>query len=65
MTKHEFRNISKEVTYIEKRLSILSPDNPIEYQQREKLLCRLDYLEFKLDRFIASETGKHLRLIVS
>ena len=65
ITKAEMKRIDTEITYIEKKLDILSPDNPIENQQREKLLCRLDYIEYQLDRFIISEQKNRLRLISS
>ena len=65
MTKIEMQNIADEITYIDKTLSILSPDNPIENQQREKLLYRLDFLEHKIDCFLMSERRNHLRLISS
>ena len=65
MTKVEMKNIADEITYIDKKLSILSPDNPIENQQREKLLCRLDFLEYKIDCFLLSKKQSYLRLISS
>ena len=65
ITKAEMKRIDKEITYIEKKLDILSPDNPIENQQRETLLSRLDYIEYQLDRFTISEQKNHLRLISS
>ena len=61
------QDIHKEVAYIGQRLSILSPNNPIENQQRERLLHRLDFFEYKIDCFLASTGGtpprRHLRLI--
>ena len=65
MTKIEMKNIADEITYIDKQLSILSPDNPIENQQRERLLCRLDFLEYKIDCFLLSKKRNHLRLVSS
>ena len=49
MTKIEMKNMTDEITYIDEKLSILSPDNSIENQQRERLLYRLDFLEYKID----------------
>ncbi len=65
MTKIEMKNITDEITYIDKQLSILSPNNPIENQQRDRLLCRLDFLEHKIDCFLLSKKQNHLRLISS
>ena len=65
MTRFEMKNIADEITYIEKKLSILSPDNPIENQQRERLLSRLDFLEYKIDCFLLSKKRNHLRLVSS
>lgn len=49
MTKAELQNISQEREYIINRLSLLDPDNAIESQERERLLCQLDCLEHKID----------------
>ena len=65
MTKAEMKNIDDEITYIGNQLSILSPDNLIENQQRERLLHRLDFLEYKIDCFLLSTKRSHLRLISS
>ena len=59
------KNIADEITYIDEKLSILSPDNSIENQQRERLLCRLDFLEYKIDYFLLSKRRNHLRLVCS
>ena len=63
MTREEMNNIDAEITYIEKKLAILSPDNLIENQERERLLSRLDFLEYQIDCSIASKKRNHLRLI--
>ena len=63
ITKTEMASIDREISYIGERLSILSPNNPIENQQRERLLCRLDFLEHKIDYFLASGERPRLRLI--
>ena len=63
MTRKEMNNIDNEITYIEKMLAILSPNNTIENQQRERLLLRLDFLEYKIDCSIASKKRGCLRLI--
>ena len=65
MTNFEMKNIADEITYIDQQLSILDPDNLIENQQRERLLCRLDFLEYKIDCFLLSKKRSHLRLISS
>ena len=58
------KKIADEITYIDKKLSILSPDNSIENQQRERLLCRLDFLEYKIDCFLMSKKQNHLRFLL-
>ena len=63
MTKAQMQDISQQIISIDRQLDLLSPDNAIESQQRERLLQRLDFIEFQLDRFIISERKKHLRLI--
>ena len=65
MTNFEMKNIADEITYIDQQLSILDPDNLIENQRRERLLCRLDFLEYKIDCFLLSKKRSHLRLISS
>ena len=59
------KNIADEITYIDEMLGILSPNNPIENQQRERLLCRLDFLEYKIDCFLLSKRRSRLRLVSS
>ena len=63
MTREEMSNIDAEITYIEKKLAILSPDNLIENQERERLLSRLDFLEYQVDCSIATKKRSHLKLI--
>ena len=63
MTRSRLKNIKQEAVAIAKQLRILSVDNPIERQHRKVLFGRLDRLEYELDAFIASETGKHLTVI--
>ena len=46
LTQKEMNDISNEITYIEKRLDVLSPSNAIERQERSRLLKRLDFLEY-------------------
>ena len=48
MTRGELKNISEERKYISKKLNILDPNNPIENQEREGLLQRLDFLKNKI-----------------
>ena len=63
MTREEMNNIDEELIYIEKKLAILFPDNPIENQERERLLSRLDFLEYQIDCSIAAKKRSHLRLV--
>ncbi len=64
ITKVEMISIDREISYIDERLSVLSPENPIENQQRERLLYRLDFLEHKIDCFLESAKKRpQLRVI--
>ena len=63
MNKIEMASIDREISYIGERLKVLSPHNPIENQQRERLLCRLDFLEYKIDYFLTSKQKSQLRVI--
>lgn len=68
ITKAEMQEISKEIDYIEQRLDILSSNNPIENQERRRLLQRLDFLEYQVDHLRTFSTKKnksHLKLISS
>ena len=61
MTREEMNNIDEEITYIEKKLAVLSLDNLIENQEREKLLSRLDFLEYQIDCSIANKKKKSFK----
>ena len=63
ITTVEMINIDREISYIGEKLKVLSPHNPIENQQREQLLCRLDFLEHKIDHFLADKERPQLRVI--
>ena len=63
MTKGELKNISEERKYISKKLNILDPNNPIENQERERLLYRLDFLKNKLHSNLISKRKHKLKLI--
>ena len=63
MTRKEMNNIDEEITYIERKLAVLSLDNLIENQERERLLSRLDFLEYQIDCSIANKKRSHLKLI--
>ena len=65
MTKHELNEVSQERKYISSRLYILDPDNSIENQERERLLQRLDFLEYKIDCALLSTRRNRLRIIAS
>ena len=63
MTRYELSQITEERKYISRQLKILSPDNIIENQQRERLLQRLDYLEYKIDCALAKIQSNRLKVI--
>ena len=65
MTKYELNEISQERKYISNQLYILDPDNPIESQEREILLQRLDFLEYKIDCALLSIRRNRLRIVAS
>ena len=65
MTKHELNKISQERKYIGNQLYILDPDNPIENQERERLLQRLDFLEYKIDCALLLIRRNRLRIVAS
>ena len=64
MTNCELNNISREIDYISKKLSILDPDNVIENKLRERLFQRWDFLDYKLNCALKSAKRKRLRIIV-
>ena len=65
MTKKELQIISEEITYIEERLNILSPNHIIESKQRKILLSRLKFLKYKIDCFLKFEKRKRLKVVYS
>ena len=50
MTKSELKAISQEIDSIDTELSFLDPGNAIESQRRDRLFCRLEFLDYQLQR---------------
>ena len=63
MTKKELRGISQEIDCISKRLSWLDSNNIIESQERRRLFCRWDFLDYQLDQALISVSKTTFRIM--
>ena len=63
MTKAELKKISLEREAINERLAVLDPDNPIESQEIDRHLHRLDFLEYQIDCSLIQSRRQRLKLV--
>lgn len=63
MTRQELSEITTERKYIDSRLDVLDPDNLIENQEMERLLQKLDFLEYKLNFALKENRRERLKVV--